>query len=331
MFVALVPLAVNWSKCDQSGNFLADNYGRNMLDTLDKNSALIIDSENELFIVAYFKIVEGLRPDVEVYDARQNIFFIPAMKTKDKDKKTVTIADFFQFVQQMLTEKKPVFFTNPIFPNFRYADFGVLYKAILGTDNLQNFKIEDPWEKYNRNGLEGFYPGANEKDTIGKYYFSRGKSLAKMNKHELADEFLKKALAVAGDRHSVLKSIAVFYLQTNKYDDAKSLFEKAINVYPFDSDDYATLGMIYHYQSDYEKALEMYAQALAVKGNNVSAIMNRAVLYEQMGDKESIPVIKKGFYQNALNDCELAQSLEPANQTISQLKRRIAPKMVQPE
>ncbi len=325
--IALLPLAVNWTKCDQSGNYLARNYGRNMIATLEKDSALIIDGENELFIAAYLKIVEGLRPDVNVYDAMQNIFYIPAMKTKDKDKKKVTIADLYQFAQQMLTEKKPVYFTNPIFQNFRFADYGVLYKAILGSEKVENIKIEDPWEKYDRSGLEHPYPGPNEKETIGKCYFSRGKYLDKTNKKELAGNFLEKALIVAGDRHSVLKNMAIFYMQTGKYDEAESLFEKAIKVYPFDSDDYNTLGMLYHYRTDYQNALEKYSKALEIKGNNVSALMNRAMLYEQMGDKETNPVIKKGCYQNALNDCEQSQEIEPSNPAISQLKNRISSKM----
>ncbi|MCX6582612.1 MAG: DUF2723 domain-containing protein [Candidatus Aminicenantes bacterium] len=327
--IALLPLAVNRTKCDQSGNYLARNYGRNMISTLEKDSALIIDGENELFIAAYLKIVEGLRPDVEVYDAMQNIFYIPAMKTKDKDKKTVTVADLYQFVNRMLTGKKPVFFTNPIFQNFRFADYGVLYKAILGSENLENFKIEDPWEKYDRSGLERPYPGANEKETIGKYYFSRGKYLDKTNKKDLAVDFLGKALSVAGDQHSALKNLAIYYMQTSKLDDAESIFEKAIKVYPFDSDDYNTLGMIYHYRTDYTNALEKYTQALAIKGNNVSALMNRSMLYEQMGDKETNQVIKNGCYQNALNDCEQALGMEPANPAAAQMKTRIFSKVSQ--
>jgi len=327
--IALLPLAVNWTKCDQSGNYLARNYGRNMISTLEKDSALIIDGENELFIAAYLKIVEGLRPDVEVYDAMQNIFYIPAMKTKDKDKKTVTVADLYQFVNRMLTEKKPVFFTNPIFQNFRFADYGVLYKAILGSENLENFKIDDPWEKYDRSGLDRPYPGPNERETIGKYYFSRGKYLDKTNKKDLAGDFLGKALSVAGDRHSVLKNLAIFYMQTSKLDEAESLFEKAIKVYPFDSDDYNTLGMIYHYRTNYPNAMEKYTKALEIKGNNVSALMNRAMLYEQMGDKETNPVIKKGCYQNASYDCEQALGIEPANRAAAQIKTRIFTKVSQ--
>lgn len=327
--IALLPLAVNWTKCDQSGNDLARNYGRNMIDTLEKNSALIIDGENELFIVAYLKIVEGLRPDVDVYDAMQNIFFIPAMKTRDKDKKNVTVADLYQLVNRMLTEKKPVYFTNPIFPNFRFADYGVLYKAILGSENPDNIKIDDPWDKYDRRGLDRPYPGPNEKETIGKYYFSRGKYLDKTNKKDLAADFLKKALSAAGDQHSVLKNLAIFYMQISKFDEAKNILEKAIKVYPFDSDDYNSLGMIYHYQTDYQNAMEKYTKALEVKGNNVSALMNRAMLYEQMGDKETNPFMKKGCYQNALNDCEQALGIEPANRAADQMKNRIFDKASQ--
>ncbi len=327
--IALLPLAVNWTRCDQSGNYLARNYGRNMIDTLDKNSALIIDGENELFIAAYLKIVEGLRPDVDVYDARQNIFFIPAMKTKDKDKKTVTVADLYKFVQQMLTEKKPVYFTRPIFQNFRFADYGVLFRAIPGEVDPTSIKIEDPWGKYDLKGLDRPYPDDDEKDIIGKYYFSRGKYLAKINQGESAADFLAKALAAAGDRHSVLKDIGIFYLQIARYDDAKNVFEKAISVYPFDSDDYNMLAMIAHYRMDYKNALENYSKALELQGKNVSASMNRALLYEQMGDKETNPGLRRDYYRKALYDAEQSGKIEPRNPVIAQMKNRISYKMSQ--
>lgn len=329
VIIALLPLAVNWAKCDKSDNYLARNYGLNMINSLEKNGALIIDGENELFIAAYLKIVEGLRPDVNVYDARQNIFFIPAMKTKDIDKKEVTIADLYKFALQMLTEKNPVYFTNPIFPNFRFADYGVLYKAILGSENLENIKIDDPWGKYDLSGVNRPYLDVNEKEIIGKYYFSRAKYLAKMNQGDLAGTFLQKALTAAGDRHSVLKNIGVFYMQTAKYDDAKNMFEKAVKIYPFDSDDYNTLGMISHYQKDYKNALVNYDKALKLKKNNISALMNRCVLYEQMGDKETDKVARKDYYQKALDDSEASERIEASNPSITQMKNRISYKLYQ--
>jgi tetratricopeptide (TPR) repeat protein len=323
IIIALLPLGFNWTKCDQSDNYLARNYGQNMINSLEENGILFIDGETELFIAAYLKIVEGLRSDVKVYDARQNIFFIPAMKIKDRKK--VTAADLYKFVLKMVTDQKPVYFTNPIFGNLRFTEYGVLYRVIPGGESPDS--IRDPWAKYDLSGLDRAYLDSNAKETVGKYFFTRAKYLRKMNQGDLSDDFLEKALSAAGDRHPVLKHISIFYMQVGRYDDARNLLKKAVKLNPFDSDDYNMLGMIAHYRLSYNEALINYNKALGLKGNSISALMNRGVLYEQMGDKEANRRAKRGYYQKAYNDLEQSKKIEPSNPTISQIKNRISFKL----
>ena len=323
IIIALLPLVFNWTKCDQSDNYLARNYGLNMLNTLEKNSVLFIDGEAELFITAYLKVVEGLRPDVEVYDVRQNIFLIPAMKTKDRKK--VTVKDLYQFAQSMVTDKRPVYFTNPIFGNLRFAEYGVLYRVLPGGEAPDT--VSDPWEKYDLSGLDRTYFDPNAKETLGKYFLARGKYLFKMNQRELSEDFVKKTLSAAGDRHPVLKQIIIFYMQAGKHDRAENLLKKAIKLDPFDSDNYNMLGMIAHYRLDYNEALINYDKVLKLRGNSISALMNRGILYEQMGDKEANPMVKKSYYQMAFHDLEQARKIEPANPAIVNIKNRISFKL----
>jgi hypothetical protein len=323
IIIALLPLGFNWTKCDQSDNYLARNYGQNMINSLEENGILFIDGETELFIAAYLKIVEGLRSDVQVYDVRQNIFFIPAMKIKDRKK--VTTADLYKFVLTMVRDQKPVYFTNPIFGNLRFTEYGVLYRVIPGEESPDS--IRDPWEKYDLSGLDRAYLDSDAKETVGKYFFARAKYLRKMNQGDLSDNFLKKALSAAGDRHPVLKQISIFYMQVGRYDDAGNLLKKAVKLYPFDSDAYNMLGMIAHYRSSYNEALINYNKALGLRGNSISALMNRGVLYEQMGDKEANWRVKRSYYQKAYNDLEQSKKIEPSNPAISQIKNRISFKL----
>ncbi len=323
IIIALLPLGFNRTKCDQSDNYLARNYGLNMLNSLEENGILFIDGEAELFIAAYLKIVEGLRPDVEVYDARQNIFLIPAMKTKDKKK--VTVKNLFQFAQKMVTDQKPVYFTNPIFGNLRFAEYGLLYRVLPGGETSN--PIKDPWEKYDLSGLDRTYLDPNAKETVGKYFLTRARYLSKMNQGDLSEDFMKKALSAAGDRHLVLKHISIFYMQAGKYDRAENLLKKAVKLDPFDSDGYNMLGMIAHYRFDYNKALIYYDKVLELRGDSVSALMNRGMLYEQMGDKEANSIVKKAYYQDAYNDLERARKIEPSNPAIANIKNRISFKL----
>ncbi|MCU0285995.1 MAG: DUF2723 domain-containing protein [Acidobacteria bacterium] len=325
LLIALLPLIVNWSKCDKSDNYLARNYGRNMINFMEPNGILFIDNETELFIAAYIKMVEGLRPDVEVYDIRQNIFYLPAAKKQDK--KNITISDLYNFVLQVLSEKKPVYFCNPIFANFKFLDYGVLYRAVPMDIQPENIKMEDPWEKYDLKGLERANLDAAEKETAGKYYFARGRYLMKMKQEDSARTFMEKAFSVAGGCHLIMKNMGIFYMQTGKYDDAKNVFTKAVKIYPFDSDDFNALAMIDHYRSDYKSALDNYDKALSIKKNNISALMNRGMLYEQMGDKEKDIWLRKDYYEKALIDSEESEKIEPSNPAILQIKNRISHKL----
>lgn len=321
--IALLPLGFNWAKCDQSGNYLARDYGRNMIDSLDKNGVLFIDGEAELFIAAYLKIVENRRPDVEIYDARQNIFYIPAMKEKRREE--VTPADLYKFAQKMVSDNRPVYFVNPIFGNLRVAEYGVLYKVLQGTESPAG--LPDPWENYERRGLDGTYRDPNARETLGKYFFKRAKYLWKMNRQELSDQFLEKAIAAAGDRHLVLKFAAIFYMETGRREKAESLLKRAVRSDPFDSDDYNMLAMIAHYRADYTGALENYDKAIALRGNSISVLMNRGMLYEQLGDRASDGTVKKRYYQKAYEDVERSVRLEPSNPGIAQVKGRIVQKL----
>jgi tetratricopeptide (TPR) repeat protein len=325
--IALLPLVLNWAKCDHGNNYLARNYGQNMMASLDEKGVLFIDSEAELFIVAYLKIVEGLRPDVEVYDVRQNIFFIPAMKEKNRDE--VTVEHLYRFAQQMVTDKRPVYFSNPIFGNFRFTEHGVLYRALPGGESpdLTAGKTADPWDKYDLSGLDRPYLNAGAKEMAGKYYLSRAKVLAMRGKVDESLAFLDKAVKVAADQHQVLKQTGMFYMQVRRHDLAEGLLKKAVKLNPFDSDDYNMLGMIAHYRKDYMQALADYDKAIELRENHITALMNRGILYEQMGDKETDKSVRTVYYRSAHDDMERSKKIEPKNPVVTQVLNRVSMKL----
>ncbi len=323
LIIACLPLGFNWKGCDRGGNTLARDYGQNILDSLDPRGVLFIDSEKELFIAAYLRIVEGLRPDVDLYDARQNIFFIPAIKTKGKEE--VTVEHLNRFAQEMVAEKRPVYFTNPIFGNFKFADYGVLYRVLPG--NGPPPPARDAWAEYDLRGVYETYTDAGSKETAGNYFFKRAAYLAKTNQGDLSGDFIEKALAAAGDRYPILKNIGIFYMQARRHKDAEKLLKKAVKLNPFDSDSYNMLGMSAHYRSATDEALVYYDKALELKENSISPLMNRGMLYEQMGDKEPSVLVKKNYYQKALIDMEHALKIEPSNPATAKIKNRISYKL----
>jgi tetratricopeptide (TPR) repeat protein len=246
---------------------------------------------------------------------------------KTMDRKDVTVAHLYKFALEMLGDKRPVYFTNQIFGNLRYTEYGVLYRVIPEEETPESFTVKDPWESYDLKGLDRAFLDADAKEAVGKYYVSRAKYLAKMNQNDLSDDFLEKALSAAGDRHSVLKEIAIFHMTAGKHDGTRNVLKKAVKLNPFDPDQYNMLAMIAHYKRDYNEALVNYDKSLELKGKNISTLMNRGILYEQMGDKEANPGLKKGYYQKALDDFEESKKIEPANPLIAKTISRISYKL----
>lgn len=321
--LSLLPVALNWVKCDQGGNTLARDYGQNLMGSLEDNGVLFIDSETELFIAAYLKIVENVKPDVEVYDIRQNIFQIPSVKAKGIEASSMN--DLYNFAADLVAKSRPVYFTNPVIGNFRFSDYGVLYRVIRGGEPPGS--IGDPWEYYDLKGIGRVYHDAASKEIAGKYYLGRARYLAKTNQVDSALEFLDKALNTAGDRHIVLKQVYLMYMQLRRYDDAERLLKRAVKLDPFDPDGYNMLAMIAHHRAHYSEALVNYNKCLALKSDMPSVLINRGMLYEQMGDKETGANIKQEYYQKAYDDMELAAISQPSNPAIKQTMERLSGKL----
>ena len=63
---ALLPLVSNYHINDRSNNYIAHNYGMNILQYLDEDAILITNGDNDTFPLWYLQQVEGVRLDVDI-------------------------------------------------------------------------------------------------------------------------------------------------------------------------------------------------------------------------------------------------------------------------
>jgi hypothetical protein len=80
----LIPIAVNYSKVDESRLTIVENYTKDMFKSLDPN-AIVLTYQWDYFVSAayYFQIIEGVRPDVVVVDKellRRSWYFLQLQK-----------------------------------------------------------------------------------------------------------------------------------------------------------------------------------------------------------------------------------------------------------
>ena len=66
---------MNWPAMDNSENFSNYEYGRDLLMSVEPNSFLMTEGgDNQVFGLLYFSEAENIRPDVDLYDEKGNIF-----------------------------------------------------------------------------------------------------------------------------------------------------------------------------------------------------------------------------------------------------------------
>ncbi len=69
LLLAFIPLVMNYNKCDESKNYLVEDYTKNMFNSIEPNG-IIISYQWDYFVSAsyYYQIVEKYRSDVVVID-----------------------------------------------------------------------------------------------------------------------------------------------------------------------------------------------------------------------------------------------------------------------
>lgn len=74
MLLVLSTIIFNSDKNNQSQDYVAYDYAKNILRSCEKNAILWTTGDVQVFSLAYLKLVENCRPDVTIYDHRRIIF-----------------------------------------------------------------------------------------------------------------------------------------------------------------------------------------------------------------------------------------------------------------
>lgn len=75
LLLTLLTFNANFADNNLRHNYANDNYGLNMLSTLDKGAILFTEGgDNQVFSLLYHHLVEHLRPDCRIWDQKGNVF-----------------------------------------------------------------------------------------------------------------------------------------------------------------------------------------------------------------------------------------------------------------
>lgn len=74
VFLLILTFFQNYGDNDRANNHLAHDYSLLVLNTLDRNAALVVSSDTQVFPLLYQHVVKGIRPDVSLFHIRNLIY-----------------------------------------------------------------------------------------------------------------------------------------------------------------------------------------------------------------------------------------------------------------
>ena len=301
---AFFTVTAHFAVMDQSKNHLAAFQSTRILDSLEKNSVLFVSDEEILFPLVYFKIVKNYRPDIALYDLKQNIFFIPSPKKRSE----VTMADLRQFSLALVNEGRPVYFSEPLFPDCHYQPFGLVFKMSPPGKTPPPAKT---WSMEGLKPLQQVYYDELSRETVAKHHLQMTDHQYQLGNPKGAEKHMKIALDVGGDLSRIVKQAAAISLENRLLDDLLQLSRKGTEIDPFDADFHHMQGMVLHHRGSLDKALEFYNQALNFRPNDMEILTKRGLVWERKADDAGLTDPKRNWYQNALKNFVRCGELAP--------------------
>ena len=273
MLIALMPtapLALNYIENDQSQNYVAYDYGRNILDTLDKNAILLGHGDNALFILAYLKLAERLRPDVTVYDDISGDVFKETpfdFSSMDNEKKDEVIASLLSKTQRPLY----ISFGHTLVGTTRHPKelTGIVYRVLREGESVNQQIKEKYWRTYTlRDVFDGYLENKDflTREIISVYHIALGTYFISMNE-AMGISLYHTAAKMAGNTKFVQETLAMYYSLRGMNEEAISSAKKAVSLGPNDSETYYNLGVTYAKAQMYEEAISTWNTALKINPN----------------------------------------------------------------
>ena len=286
ILIALLTLGVNFGRNDQSENRLGYDYGMCILNSVPPNSLLISIADNSNSSIYYLHYIEGLRPDLEIYDPVKTFRMLRGKVAVDSYDTVQTgqnlcyraliqnMGQSYIVKEHMLVKGMPLDYTKlKITPN------GMVYK--IGTypidtnlwNKLEIPHIENPEKILDFKGLT----------MLCNLYACRGEDeqLLGNDPKAMTDYNVAAELASASSEASIHNSLGIFFRKMRKTGLAEQEFQTALNsrhLTGFErANVFVNLGNLSKDKGDFAVAMDMYNKALAINSNLDDAKYNMAL------------------------------------------------------
>jgi hypothetical protein len=234
------PLLVNYRVNDRSDYYWAEDYGRNVLATLEPGAVYIPETDHGSFPVLYLQAIDGLRPDVTL---GRKCGYLESFLFQDMPEDRRALYGEFPrrryepeiFAWFLTHSERPVYFGQP--PRLSegtgitFAPAGLLYRAVRPGETVPE---RDYWASYTWHTLDPADARGDEVAQLILYEISffQARDAFHAGHSEQGLALVEKALRDYGRDDVVLNNAGVLCARFGLYEPARGYFRGALERNP---------------------------------------------------------------------------------------------------
>lgn len=288
-------LIFNFSLSNQSKNYTAHEQAINIFRTIGHGDILFIHGDNNVFPVAYARIVERMREDVKVYDRLNLIFKLPNLEAHSR-----SIGQGWEgrrnAIEKLIIEKKggrAVYFavfapdTVQVSSQQRLVPFGLINKVMKRGEIVHIDQSYEVWRYYSRESFnDDFHRDFMTREVAAFFYFNHAKLFFALGQFPTGLKYTMRASQVGYNDDSIHSEIAIFLIDKGLFEEGRKELEKALIYHRDLSGVYNNWGYYYHKIGDYEKAIASFKNAVELSPNNFGYYNHLGFSLYEAGDRK---------------------------------------------
>jgi tetratricopeptide (TPR) repeat protein len=286
-----------WADNMERNNFLAYDYGKNVVSYLKKDSTVFIQQagDESLFSTLFVNKVLGKRPDLKIYDCFGNVFdnIYPAGFTLIKEKDEWLKARRSVEKGIIDTTGAPVYYytfsDEENITGLKWEKQGLAYEVKRSKEQKDDPSLNSKmWQLYNLRGTyDSRYKEYQEREIVGLYYYLSGA--------------YDKAYHDGYDVNWIVNNIGLYNLRQGNLDKADKIFQSLLKIYPDYASGYYNLALVYRGEHNPQKAVDYFEKYHSLNPADPDAekqiadiyFFEAADLYKQKKLSEAIETWKK--------------------------------------
>ncbi len=295
--------AHNLAACDRSHSTMAKVYAHAALDRLPQGSRFYGMGDNECFIVYYFHVVEGMRPDLVFADRTLNLDVgaygpdFPNLSRTDREALYIAREAELAFADR----EHAVFYSDRAdveeFGGCRIEPNGVVYQLLRPGESpadIQHQRVQPP-----PTDRDDYL----ETVLVSTTLYCEGETYLRLKLHDEARASFDEATRRAGGVAAVHRNLGLAYLDLGDATEAEARFLRALELDPENEDTIYNIAILYALAGRVDESLPHF-ERLAATGTQYAEV------YLNYG----VQLVRAGRLEDALPQVQKALAIEPGLQ-----------------